>query len=79
MARRTYVLLTVCVCLLGLHGCSSLPRQLAPPRAEVMELRIVQAGFDGQRFAVRLDLFNPNAVSTCLLLDEWSECLPTFG
>jgi len=28
-----------------------------------MELRIVQAGFDGQRFAVRLDLFNPNAVS----------------
>ncbi len=62
MSRRTRVLLGICVCLLGLQGCSSLPRQLAPPRAEVVELRIVQAGFDGQRFAVRVDLFNPNPV-----------------
>lgn len=62
MTRRSYVLLAICVCLLGLQACSSLPRQLAPPRAEIVELRIVQAGFDGQRFAVRLDLFNPNPV-----------------
>lgn len=62
MMPRAYVLLGVCLCFLGLHGCSSLPRQLAPPRAEVVELRLLQAGFDGQRFAVRLDLFNPNPV-----------------
>lgn len=62
MNRATKALLGICVCMLGLQACSSLPRQLAPPRAEVVELRLVQASFDGQRFAVRLDLFNPNPV-----------------
>jgi len=62
MTNGSKALLGLCICLLGLQACSSLPRQLAPPRAEVVELRILQAGFDGQRFAVRLDLFNPNPV-----------------
>lgn len=63
MTRSSKALLGVCVALVGLQACSSLPRQLAPPRAEVVELRLLQAGFDGQRFAVRLDLFNPNPVA----------------
>ena len=62
MSRRLCVLLGMSLCVLSLEACSSLPRQLAPPRAEVVELRLLQAGFDGQRFAVRLDLFNPNPV-----------------
>ena len=62
MTRRSYLLLGLFLGFSGLQACSSLPRQLVPPRAEVVELRILQAGFDGQRFAVRLDLLNPNAV-----------------
>ncbi len=62
MSRRSYALLGIYFLVLSLQACSSLPRQLAPPRAEVVELRILQAGFDGQRFAVQLDLFNPNPV-----------------
>jgi LEA14-like dessication related protein len=46
----------------GLAACSSLPRQLAPPQVELVELRLLQASFDGQRFAVRLLLNNPNPV-----------------
>ena len=46
----------------GLVACSSLPRQLAPPQIELVELRLLQASFDGQRFAIRLLLNNPNPV-----------------
>lgn len=43
-------------------GCSSLPRQLAPPQVQLTELRLLQASFDGQRFAVSLVVDNPNPV-----------------
>jgi LEA14-like dessication related protein len=56
---RTIALLMMAACLMG---CSSLPRQLAPPQVELAELRLLQASFDGQRFAVRLVLNNPNPV-----------------
>ena len=56
---RTIALLLAAV---WLAGCSSLPRQLAPPQVELAELRLLQASFDGQRFAIRLVLNNPNPV-----------------
>ncbi len=58
MTRTIAILMTVA----WLAGCSSLPRQLAPPQVELAELRLLQASFDGQRFAVRLVVDNPNPV-----------------
>ena len=58
MMRTIALLMSV----VGLVACSSLPRQLASPRVELVELRLLQASFDGQRFAVRLVLDNPNPV-----------------
>ncbi|HSG66572.1 MAG TPA: LEA type 2 family protein [Gammaproteobacteria bacterium] len=61
MLRRSFCLLAA-VGITGVAACSSLPRQLVPPRVELVELRLLQASFDGQRFAVRVELDNPNAV-----------------
>lgn len=62
MARRSSYAIAATICLAAIVACSSLPRQLAPPRVELVELRLLQAGFDGQRFAVRLLLDNPNPI-----------------
>lgn len=63
MVRRSSYSIAATICVMGVLACSSLPRQLAPPRVQLVELRLLQAGFDGQRFAVRLLLDNPNPVA----------------
>jgi len=67
------------VVLIGLTACSSLPRQLAPPRVELAELRLLQASFEGQRFAVRLVLDNPNPVPIPVRLVEFDVRLAGEG
>jgi len=69
----------IAVGLVGLVACSSLPRQLAAPRVELVELRLLQASFDGQRFAVRLVLDNPNAVAIPVRFLEFSVRLAGEG
>lgn len=61
MLRRSLLLLGA-ICVVSVTACSSLPRQLVPPRVELVEIRLLQAGFDGQRFAVRVQVDNPNSV-----------------
>lgn len=41
-------------------GCSSLPRQLAPPQVELESLALVRAGADSQDFRLGLRITNPN-------------------
>lgn len=60
MVRRKFWIAAAAICLGLAQACSSLPRQLASPQVELVELRLVQAGFDGQRFVVRLLISNPN-------------------
>jgi len=45
------------------QGCSSIPRRLAPPQPQLLQISLVQASFEGQRFAVSLLLVNSNAVA----------------
>ena len=48
--------------VVALAGCSTVPRGLAPIQPQLLSLDMVQASFEGQRFAVELLLTNPNAV-----------------
>jgi len=70
-ARSSVALFSTAITLLLLQACSSLPRQLVSPRVEIAELQLVQASFDGQRFAVRLVLENPNAIAIPVRLLEF--------
>jgi LEA14-like dessication related protein len=78
MLRRSLFLLGA-ICVASVAACSSLPRQLAPPRVELVELRLLQASFDGQRFAVRVQLNNPNAVAIPVRMVEFDVRLAGEG
>jgi LEA14-like dessication related protein len=78
MLRRSFFLLGA-ICVASVAACSSLPRQLAPPRVELVELRLLQASFDGQRFAVRVQLNNPNAVAIPVRMLEFDVRLAGEG
>jgi len=78
MLRRSLFLLGA-ICIASVAACSSLPRQLVPPRVELVELRLLQGSFDGQRFAVRVLLNNANAVSIPVLLLEFDVRLAGEG
>ena len=79
MALRLLPILGATICLGLVQACSSLPRQLAPPQVELVELRLVQASFDGQRFAVRLQINNPNPVPIPVALVEFDVRLAGEG
>ena len=79
MVLRTVSVVTTALCLCLIQACSSLPRQLAPPQVELVELRLLQASFDGQRFAVQLLLSNPNPVPIPVLFVEFNVRLAGEG
>ena len=45
---------------MAIQACSSLPRRLAPPQANLLGLSVLEARTDGQLFALSLQLVNPN-------------------
>jgi LEA14-like dessication related protein len=62
-----------------LVACSSLPRMLAPPQVELVGLQLLEGSFDGQRFAVSLQLTNPNPVAIPVLAVEFDVRLASEG
>jgi len=79
MSRISTAVAVAAIGLSILQACSSLPRQLAPPQVELVEIRLLQAGFDGQRFAVRLLVQNPNPVPIPVRLVEFDVRLAGEG
>lgn len=60
-AYRLATRCSVVIVLLMLSGaCSSIPRQIAAPDLRVVALSLLDAGVDGQRFRVSLEVTNPN-------------------
>lgn len=62
-AQRSRVLgaITLAVAVtLSIQSCSSVPRRLAPPQADLLGLSVLESGPDGQLFSLRLVLVNPN-------------------
>lgn len=45
---------------ISLQACSSVPRRLAPPQPNLLELRIIETSPEGQLFGLRLQIVNPN-------------------
>ncbi|HJP34939.1 MAG TPA: LEA type 2 family protein [Gammaproteobacteria bacterium] len=45
---------------LSLLSCSSVPRRLAQPQANLLDLNVLESRPEGQLFAFRLQLVNPN-------------------
>lgn len=78
-AARRVAMACAAAWLAGATACSSLPRQLAAPQVEVVELRLLRASFDGQRFAVRFLLHNPNAVPIPVRRAEFEVRLASEG
>jgi LEA14-like dessication related protein len=58
-------------CLTLTAACSSIPRRLTSPQVELVQLQLVQASFEGQRFDVSIMLSNPNAVAIPVRLVEF--------
>ncbi len=52
----TFLLVTT----IGLQACSSVPRRIAPPQADLVELRVLENTAGGQRFVFDLTITNPN-------------------
>lgn len=71
MVRRKFWIAAAAICLGLAQACSSLPRQLASPQVELVELRLVQASFDGQRFVVRILISNPNPLPIPVRIAEF--------
>lgn len=65
VAKRSRLLGTLALGLaasISLQACSSVPRRVTPPQANLLELRIIEAGPEGQLFGLRLQIVNPNEV-----------------
>ncbi len=63
-AKRSRVLAALALAAVvaaSIQACSSVPRRLAPPRANLLSLSVLEAGTGGQLFELRLELVNPNA------------------
>jgi LEA14-like dessication related protein len=63
VAKRSRLLGTLVLTLaasISLKACSSVPRRLAPPQANLLGLSIIETSPEGQLFALRLQLVNPN-------------------
>ena len=45
---------------LSIQSCSSVPRRLAALQADLLDLSVLETGPEGQLFALRLELVNPN-------------------
>ncbi len=59
---RLLCVATIVMLFLGVSGCSILPYQLEPPTVTLADLKpLPSSGFE-QRFEVRLNISNPNAV-----------------
>ena len=58
---RTLGLVALLVAVaMSIQACSSVPRRLAAPQANLLELQLVRATSDGQLFSLRVQLVNPN-------------------
>jgi hypothetical protein len=65
VAKRSRLLGTLALGLaasISLQACSSVPRRVTPPQANLLELRIIETGPEGQLFGLRLQIVNPNEV-----------------
>ncbi len=63
VAKRSRLLGTLVLTLaasISLQACSSVPRRLAPPQANLLGLSIIETSPEGQLFALRLQIVNPN-------------------
>ena len=63
VAKRSRLLGTLALALaasISLQACSSVPRRLAPPQANLLGLSIIETSPEGQLFALRLQIVNPN-------------------
>ncbi len=63
VAKRSRLLCTLVLTLaasISLQACSSVPRRLAPPQANLLGLSIIETSPEGQLFALRLQIVNPN-------------------
>jgi len=61
--RRSRLIAALALALavsISIQACSSVPRRLAPPQANLLGLSIVETSPEGQLFALRLQLVNPN-------------------
>lgn len=71
MTGKLQAALILLCCLAAAYACSSMPRRLAPPQVELARLQLLEAGFEGQRFAVELMLNNPNAADIPVRMVEF--------
>ncbi len=65
VAKRSRLLGTLALGLaasISLQACSSVPSRVTPPQANLLELRIIETGPEGQLFGLRLQIVNPNEV-----------------
>lgn len=76
---RTLGLSLALAALAALAACSSVPRQLAPPRVRMVSLSLLEATVDHQRFAVGLRVENPNAFEIPIKGIEFSARLSGQG
>ena len=63
VVKRSRLLGTLVLTLaagISLQACSSVPRRLAPPQANLLGLSIIETSPEGQLFALRLQIVNPN-------------------
>ncbi|MCZ6584587.1 MAG: LEA type 2 family protein [Gammaproteobacteria bacterium] len=59
--RRLGALALAVAVAMSIQACSSVPRRLAPPQANLLSLSVLEARPDGQLFELRLELVNPNS------------------
>ncbi|HEY5624029.1 MAG TPA: LEA type 2 family protein [Gammaproteobacteria bacterium] len=52
--------LVACAACLALAACSSVPRRIAPPQANLLRLEAAESAPAGRRFAFDLTILNPN-------------------
>ena len=57
--------------VLHLGGCAMMQQSVSPPELTLDEVRLVQADFRVQRYAVMLQAYNPNAFSIGVEAIEW--------
>jgi len=60
-ARALGALALIAAIAILLQACSSVPRRLAAPQADLLGLSLLRASSDGQLFSLRVKLVNPNA------------------
>ncbi len=67
------------LCALLLAACSSVPRQLTPPRVQLVSLSLLEASVDHQRFELMFSVENPNEFDIPIAGLEYSARLSGQG